>query len=253
MNCPVCEEPASASFRDKRRSFYYCSSCSFIWAHPKSYLDEQQERLRYNLHTNTREDAGYVAFLESILNRALERWNAMYRFPGAFCSGKTEPQPRILDWGSGPQAILSELVRERGYTVYSYDPLYAPQLPPGQRSFDILFCIEVAEHFKDPVGEFLQLSSYLKPGGLLVVHTHTVPRKIFAEGEGPLQGFFSRWWYKEDPTHVSFYSENTLQILASLSGFRYEAADRDGKLHFFVRPLPVLVAGGANVDIEGRP
>ncbi|WP_041396179.1 PfkB family carbohydrate kinase [Gracilinema caldarium] len=229
----------------KKRSFFACDSCGFVWADPKSFLDREAEQNRYMLHNNNRYNKEYVQFISTILNRVLQRWNIIVN----------DAAPRILDWGSGPEPVASELLREQGFQVESYDPFFGPSLPQEQQRFDIIICIEVAEHFKNPLADFAAMNHYLKPGGLLAVHTHTLPDQYFSIKNDEISRFFSSWWYKEDPTHVAFYSEITLRTLGFVCGLHYEHGDGsdEGTLHYFIKPLPVLVAGGANVDIEGRP
>ncbi|MCA1950934.1 MAG: PfkB family carbohydrate kinase [Treponema sp.] len=253
MNCPLCDRPSTEIISTKRRSFYSCSLCGFVWADPASYLSSEEEEKRYGLHENSRENAGYVRFLSEILDQGLQYWYSSRRSQAYHQEGTldaTGTAPLVLDWGSGPNPLASDLLRERGCTVYSYDPLFGLPLPPEDQRFDIIFCIEVAEHFKDPLKDFSAMARYLKCGGLLIIHTHKIPREVFAGEVGSLKDFFAPWWYKEDPTHVSFYSDQSLEVLALHSGLHFIQGE---KLHFFTKPHPVLVAGGANVDIEGRP
>lgn len=206
------------------------------------------------LHDNSRENKGYVAFITSILDRTVHQWKVLHHIDDP-TAGAADCTPQVLDWGAGPEPVATELLRERGYEVQPYDPLFGPPLPSENHLFDIILCIEVAEHFKNPAADFEIMARYLKPGGLLAVHTHTIPKGLFAAKEHTLTNYFVPWWYKEDPTHVSFYSETSLGLLAFISGLSYEPSEGTDSenLHFFVKPLPVLVVGGANVDIEGRP
>ena len=252
MNCPLCDTPTEYSISTKKRSFYACSSCGLLWADPSGYLDRESEKARYNLHENSRENEGYVRFIEAILETGLKHWQVLNNMDG-YTDGGLDSRPLILDWGSGPEPLASELLRERGFRIHSYDPLFGPSLTSEDQLFDIIFCIEVAEHFKHPLDDFDAMARRLKVGGLLLVHTHTIPADVFTPTGEALRDFFIPWWYKEDPTHVAFYSEPSLQVLASCGGLQYEALDGEGTLHGFVKPLPVLVVGGANVDIEGRP
>jgi pseudouridine kinase len=254
MNCPLCDGPPRRNLSTKKRSFFVCDSCGFIWADPKTHLDQEAERTRYRLHENSRDNDGYVNFITAILDRGLQRWETLHHIDEP-TGGTAACKPLVLDWGAGPEPLATELLRDRGYEVQSYDPLFGPPLPPLDRLFDIILCIEVAEHFKRPPEDFITMARYLKPGGLLLIHTHTLQKDLFAAKENTLREFFSPWWYKEDPTHVSFYSERSLRALGFISGLRYEKPEgaEPEKLHFFVKPLPIIVVGGANVDIEGRP
>jgi len=174
---------------------------------------------------------GYQAYLARIVDEVLDQ----ARDAGVSVR-------RILDWGSGPVAAASNLLRERGLEVYSYDPLYAPQIPE-RKDFDLVLCIEVAEHFRSPLEDFLTMASHARPGGLLAVRTLFVP-----EGDES----FASWWYKEDRTHLSFYSEKALSILGSYASM-IPHSYKERALAVFRRPGRVLVAGGANMDIQGRP
>jgi len=247
MNCPLCNAGSSRSLVTKKRTFFVCDSCCFIWADPRSYLDETAERLRYGLHNNDRTNVGYVQFLTNILEQGLLRWKTLHHIDEP-AVGAEAHLPLILDWGSGPNPVATDLLRERDFQVLSYDPIYGPQLPLTPQSFDIIFCIEVAEHFKNPLQDFNAMLNYLKPGGLLVFHTHIIPQDVFyaqalakaLAKASALEAFFQSWWYKEDPTHVSFYSEQAFKNLAQINKLYYEKTEKPGdkgagKLHFFIK------------------
>ena len=85
-----------------------------------------------------------------------------------------------------------------------FDPIYAdnPDVLHGQ--YDFITCTEVVEHFADPGQELRRLFSLLKPGGVLGIMTKQV--------RSPQA--FSQWHYKNDPTHVCFFSRETFLWLA---------------------------------------
>lgn len=174
-------------------------------------------------------DSGYVAYLTRIIDRAIEVAGLSVK--------------RVVDWGSGPNPVCADLLRSHGFDVSIWDPFFAQDSQPPAGSFDLALCIEVAEHFFDPVSDFGSFASLLKPGGFAAVHTQLAP---------PDDADFLRWWYIEDTTHVSFYSEASLRHLAR-SASLFTLSVEDECFAFFRKPLPVLVAGGANLDIEGRP
>jgi len=228
MTCPICDSSHIRAIASRRRFFFRCGGCAFAWADPATRLDPEAARARYALHRNRRDDAGYMAFLGTIIDAALAHT------PGA---------RRVLDWGSGPAPVGADLLRERGMAVSVYDPLYAPVLPEPEAVFDLVFCIEVAEHFERPLQDFADLASRLRPGAGLALHTHLAPEDDEA---------FLSWWYTEDPTHVSFHTLQSLTLLADLAALRLDSIT-DRRLALFRRPLPVLVVGGMNLDIEGSP
>ena len=226
--CPVCGAPGCRAISTPRRSFFRCPSCSFVRAAPGSRPSPEAARERYVLHRNSRDDKGYVEFLSRIVDRVAGTCG-----PGL---------SRVLDWGSGPTPVCSELLRDRGYRVDSWDPHFAPGALPPEGAFDAVLCVEVAEHFDDPRSDFFSMAARLRPGGFLFVHTSVVPEE---------DADFLRWWYQEDPTHVSFYSAASFRVLASWASL--EPLFADGPLAAFRKPRPVLVAGGSNWDAEGRP
>jgi len=68
----------------------------------------------------------------------------------------------------------------------------------------------VIEHFHHPFNEFQLLKGLLNPNGKLYCMTD-----IFSETKD-----FATWYYKNDPTHVIFYTEKTLQWIQKNIGFK---------------------------------
>lgn len=229
MQCPICGFRGVARVETPRALFHRCGRCLFVFRDPAQRPTEDEAVRRYALHRNSPDDAGYVSFLSSIVDKAVAAAGPGVR--------------RVVDWGSGPVAVGSRLLAARGFSVDSWDPHFNAAREPDTDAYDLALCVEVAEHFFDPAADFSALAARLRPGGVLALHTHFVPAE---------DGVFKSWWYKEDPTHVSFYSPAALERLARVSGLAVLAFESD-RLAFFRRPLPVLVTGGANWDVEGRP
>lgn len=231
MNCPICASNRTRPVECPKRLFFRCDFCGFSWADPTDLPEEETSRRRYRLHQNNEDHEGYIAFLSRIIDRAL-----MY-------IGNPRNTLKVLDWGSGPNPIGVKLLKQRGFEAVPWDPLFANGDPPGKEVFDLAFCIETAEHFTHPVRDFRSFALSLKPGGWGFVHTHISP---------PGDEEFLQWWYIQDITHVSFYSEKSLEILGAIGSLSFMALE-DENFAVFRRPLPVLVGGGINLDIEGRP
>ncbi len=161
-------------------------------------LSSAAERERYLLHENSRENSGYVAylmrFIEEIVITHVKRGGI------------------ILDFGSGPVPVLSELLHEAGFSVTSYDPYFEPDRGYRDAEYDAIILLEVIEHIADPLTVICHLKKILSPQGCIIIQTQLVTPEIME--------MFSTWWYKEDRTHISFFSERSLQILAESAGLR---------------------------------
>lgn len=229
MDCPLCASGGARALSNPRRAFLRCPACGFAWAAEGSRPDAAASRERYALHRNDPGDPGYAAYLSAIADAAL-----------AACP---RPPRSILDWGSGPVPAMARILEGRGFGAATWDPFFAPEPVPAPASFDLVLCVEVAEHFADPAADFLAMASRLRPGGVLAVHTGLAPEDDEA---------FLSWWYVEDPTHVSFFSEAGLRFLARCASLRVLDVG-GGKPALFRRPLSALAVGGANLDVEGRP
>ena len=115
-----------------------------------------------------------------------------------------------LDYGAGPGPALARMFEEGGYTMSLYDPFFHPSVNVLAQKYDFITATEVAEHFHDPMREFERMRALLVPGGVVVIMTQLLTPAID----------FASWYYKNDPTHVVFYSKRTFQWLQSRLGFR---------------------------------
>ena len=111
-----------------------------------------------------------------------------------------------LDFGCGPGPTVCVLMAERGHTVTNFDPIYHPDVDWRDASYDFITSTEVLEHLQHPRRELDALWSTLRPTGYLGIMTKRV-RSLTD---------FKTWHYKNDPTHITFYSDTTFQWLAAL-------------------------------------
>ncbi len=191
MTCPLCENRRTNRFaRDQTRVYFRCETCGLIFVPESDHLSADQEKARYNTHRNNPEDKGYTTFLSTLFLPMMERLT-----PGA----------RGLDFGSGPGPTLSGMFEDAGFPMKIYDPYFANDPRVFQQKFDFVSASEVAEHLYHPGREFHRLFRLLNPGGILGIMTGMVP----------CDSDFMDWYYKNDPTHVCFYSEQTFQWLVS--------------------------------------
>ena len=119
-----------------------------------------------------------------------------------------------LDYGCGPGPVLGLMLRENGFELIDWDPIFVPDdsaIALGKSdAYDFITCTEVAEHFYDPSREFDTMNRLLKHGGVLAVLTSFQPTE---------KADFEKWHYIRDPTHVVFYSKLTFEKLAEERGW----------------------------------
>ena len=191
MFCPLCSSPRNELyFEDKHRPYFKCSDCALIFVPPEHYLSIEDEKAQYQLHENSPTDKGYRDFLSQVCNPLKQ---------------KLKPNSLGLDFGCGPGPTLSVMLEEAGHKVSLYDPFFTPNTATLKHRYDFVTCTEVAEHLHQPGRVFEQLVDLLKPGGWLAVMTQFPPSS----------DLFERWYYKNDPTHVCFFSIETLSYLGN--------------------------------------
>jgi len=118
----------------------------------------------------------------------------------------TEQAVTILDYGSGPSPVLATILKKQGYNTDIYDPYYAPQEPSKQ--YDLITSTEVFEHLRNPLETLTHIKELLKSNGYLAIMTKFLPASKD----------FRAWRYKDDTTHISFYSPKTFSQIAKLLG-----------------------------------
>jgi 2-polyprenyl-3-methyl-5-hydroxy-6-metoxy-1,4-benzoquinol methylase len=185
LTCPLCDSAGAVPYcSDRRRPYLQCGECRLVFVPPGYRLDRAAEKAEYDLHRNEVDDPGYRRFLSRLATPMLERLA-----PGA----------RGLDFGCGPGPALAHMLREAGMEVALYDSFYRPDEAALADSYDFICATEVVEHLHHPGVELARLWSLLRPGGCLGVMT-----KLVRDPDA-----FAGWHYKNDPTHVCFFSADT--------------------------------------------
>lgn len=96
------------------------------------------------------------------------------------------------------------MFEEVGHSVALYDHFYAHHPTVLRHPYDFITATEVVEHLHKPAAILSQLWMLLKPSGHLGIMTKLIPD----------QKSFANWHYKNDPTHVCFFSRSTFEWLA---------------------------------------
>ncbi len=211
-SCSVCGEYNLIEIDNLKSQQVYrrCNNCEFVQIDEGFFLDSESERERYELHENSREDAGYVRWLGDFLDFTFK--------------GETRTDQKILDFGSGPEPVMAEILKARGFDVYLEDIYFAPGRREGK--FDIITSVEVFEHLKNPLDALLDLAGRLGPGGSICISTEFLPSDLRQ---------FPNWHYRSDATHISFFSSKTLMMMARKAGL--ELTEHDGKRYARFRSL----------------
>lgn len=96
------------------------------------------------------------------------------------------------------------MLEEAGYAMDLYDVFFADDLAVFERRYGFITATEVVEHLADPGTEIVRLFDMLEPGGVLAIMTGLVNDEMA----------FSTWHYKNDKTHIAFFSRMTFEWLA---------------------------------------
>lgn len=203
MHCPLCENENTASFfEDESGHYHQCQTCFLVFLDPSLLLSSSDEKKRYDLHVNDIEDAGYKEFLNKIFTPMTER---------------IRKGSQGLEYGCGPGPLLYIMFYEAGYQMQKYDIYYANTPEVLREKYDFISMTEVIEHLYTPHSVLKQLRELLKPEGILGVMTN-----LYSDVE-----MFASWWYKKDPTHVSFFHVNTLKWIADHYEMELEVVEKN--------------------------
>ena len=197
-NCPLCSDASDPYCTDRQREFFRCPKCDLIFIPKHQHLPPEEEKSRYDFHQNDPNDSRYRNFLNRLF-QPLEN--------------KLSPGAGGLDFGCGPGPTLSLMFEEAGYDCAVYDLHYANNPAIFDQTYDFLTCSETMEHLYKPREEFERFLTLVKPGGWIGIMT-----QLHDKTHVP----FERWYYKDDDTHVCFFSKKSFQWLEKAYGLRVE-------------------------------
>ncbi len=203
MVCKICDNKELTTL-ELEEKYYHCHNCDLIFIDHAEIIDPDEEKDRYAQHDNNHQNIGYVKMFKRFIEKVLTPHINLEKIETA------------LDFGCGPGPVLADLLKERCQSVDIYDPYFFPEKVFMGKEYELITSTEVFEHFKDPLKEIEALVKHLKVGGYLALMTsfHTGPDK------------FDDWWYKWDPTHITFYNHNTFKEIAAK--FALEIVYEDG-------------------------
>lgn len=183
--------------------YYKCLNCEFIHMDDNKRVTFDDEREVYDLHENSLECEGYVNMFRKFLEKAV--------LPFKTCG-------KGLDFGSGPEPVLMQLLnRDYQFDMENYDLHFQPQKIYIGKKYDMILSTEVVEHLPDPMEIFELIYNILEDGAIFafmtILHSNS-------------DEDFNKWWYRRDKTHISFFSEKTLQVIADKLGFKLIYSDQ---------------------------
>ena len=183
--------------KKKELNYYRCQDCGFVFLDDKHRVDVVREKKQYDQHNNSLENEGYVQMFEDFIEVAIVSYLKKIQ--------------TALDFGSGPTPVFSELLKRRGLEVDIYDLYYAPKKVYEGKSYDLITSTEVFEHLSKPLETLQILTKHLKKGGYLVLMTKFPPKE---------DEVFLNWWYRRDPTHISFFTPKSFEVMAQKVGLK---------------------------------
>lgn len=183
--CRLCNEATGSFYKEKTREFVVCKNCRGVQLLPEYFISARAEEDRYLTHNNDVEDVRYQNFVSPITSGVLADFTTKN-------SG--------LDYGCGTGPVAATELEKKGFPVRLFDPYFHPDTEALENTYDFIICCEVMEHFHEPRQEFKTLSQLLNTGGKMYCKTSLFSEEID----------FETWYYKNDPTHVFFYTEKSL-------------------------------------------
>jgi hypothetical protein len=175
--------------------FYSCTSCGFVQTESPFWLEEAYQE------PFGRSDIGRV-----------ERNVDLTRVTSVLVSWLFNANSRFLDYGGG-DGLFVRMMRDRGYDFYWRDKyaknVFAAGFEGGDDwRYELVTAYEVFEHLPDPLETLSKLLTY---SDHILFSTVVVPRPYPELGQ---------WWYYslDDGQHVSFYTAESLNVLAKRFG-----------------------------------
>ena len=203
-SCRICHASSPLFFRDLR-AFYKCPECCLIFTFDLPGKEAEETHYK-NQWTTT--DTSFWKKQVDVLLQLIDN----YRTP-----------TRILDFGSGSGEMTNEF-RQRGYDVTPLEPMTHGYLKDQNYSskFDVVIAVEVIEHLPEPWEELNEIENVLAPDGI-VIFSSLLTNSFIDRPDAHEQ--FKNWWYKDDPTHVSFFCNRVLSKMADMKNYDIDIFD----------------------------
>lgn len=216
--CPLCKHAATLFLQDKKRAFFDCPQCAFVFVDPSDHRMPSIPSTpikSYGRQQKTAQQRQATQFVLPLLSQL---------------SDLTGDNLLGLNFGHSLDQQCIDKIQASGHQLLQYDPFKATEQAVLQQQYDFVCSYKVFESFKRPLNQWALLSSLVKPQGWLAIGTALLTDK----------SHFAKWHHKNNPAHVSFYQHKTFEYLATQGQF---------KLLFAAKEL-VLMQKAANSGIK---
>jgi len=203
MKCKICKKQTEIFFDDTMRSnFFHCKECEFIFKDEEKIVSNERELKQYLQHNNSEESPGYKEMFEDFISKCVTPYKKNIK--------------NVLEFGCGPGPVLAKMLENESLKVDRYDKFFYPDTVYESKTYDLITSTEVIEHIKDPMNTMKLFNRHLVKNGYLSLMTqfHSNSRTDFL-----------KWWYRRDPTHISFYRPKSFEVLAEIFGFEILFSD----------------------------
>ncbi len=196
--CKICQASTSM-LNDSKKELYYhrCLSCGFLYLDENFIVDKEREKRQYDMHENSFESLGYVKMFEDFIEKAIVSYEKNI--------------VTALEFGCGSGPVLAELLSRKGMCVDKYDLYFYPEKVYEGKQYDLITSTEVFEHLKKPMEVLEMLVKHTAPNGYIVLMTKFPPKDDTE---------FLAWWYRRDPTHISFFTPKSFEVMAEKVGLK---------------------------------
>ncbi len=192
--CPLCESSSRRFLIADTREYWLCRLCRLIFVPASFHISKEEEIERYLEHENSLQNEGYVN---------------MFRTKISLMRNACPKIHKVLDYGCGYEPVLKTLLSREGYQVDGYDPNFFSN-GQSRADYDLVISTETFEHFREPRKELDRILGLLTDRGHIAVMTRFYP---WENGE-PSRPAFKKWYYRRDPTHIAFYTNETFAWIA---------------------------------------
>lgn len=198
MKCKICNQPNQPIFNAKILNnydikYYHCQNCGFLHTEEPFWLEEA-----YAESINVT-DTGVMRRNLSLSQMVSILLYFLFKKDGKF-----------VDFAGG-YGIFTRLMRDIGFDFFWHDPYTANLMARGFEYSDkdgdkieLVTSFESFEHFSNPLDEIEKMLVVSKN---ILFSTNILPSVIPKPED---------WWYYglEHGQHISFYSKNTLEVIA---------------------------------------